>query len=101
MSNHQFNRVLVSKEAGVQFPYISIRGGRRSLEPSGPSPSVAPVALVADDVVGDGAVGELLAVVELVGLAAAHAVQRKVSRAVSSPENKEAVMLKLLGGFCP
>ena len=59
------------------------------MEPSRPPVAAAaavPVVVVADDVVGDGSVGELLAVVELVRLAAAAAVQHEVARAVPRPE---------------
>ena len=56
------------------------------MEPSRPPIAAVPVIVVADDVVGDGPVGELLAVVELVRLAAAAAVQHEVPRAVPRPE---------------
>ena len=65
----------------IHFPYVGVRGRGRPLEPSRPpsaavaAAAVATVAiLIADDVGGDGAVGELLAVVELVGRAATLAV---------------------------
>ena len=88
----------MSSVALVQFPYVDVRGGGRPLKPSrSPSPAVAPVpVVVADDVVGDGAVGELLAVVELVSLAAALAVQHKVSGAVPGPETKRQKKRKRL-----
>ena len=58
------------------------------MEPSRPPipSSAVAVVVVADDVVGDGPVGELLAVVELVRLAAPAAVQHEVPRAVPRPE---------------
>ena len=55
-----------------------------------PIAAVAPaVVFVADDVVGHRSVGELLAVVELVSLAVAIAVQHEVSGAVSRPEKRK------------
>ena len=72
------------------------------MEPSrSPVSAVAiPVVVVPDDVVGDGPVGELLAVVELVRLAAPAAVQHEVARAVPRPEinNHRSIIIKVGDG---
>ena len=76
-----------------QFPYVAVRGRGRPLEAAAAAAVAAAasvvVVVVADVVVGHGSVGQLLAVVELVRLAATRAVQREGTGAVSPPEAAE------------